>query len=891
MEMSIKVAGQRMQIERHWNKFTEGTQKFVKFKFNLSSDWSGLTTFAQFVQGEDTAVSVYLDENDSVYLPPEIVEGKCFLVLSGTNGTDVVATSEAIELTIDDSHLVSNAQGTEITQSLYMQLVDRFKDIVTNQSELITQSIEDWLDENVNTTTPIVDKTLAIEGAAADSKEVGTNLSQIYFNEAIDYDSTKTYKIGQIVLYNKQIYQCKVNMDSAAGTFDSTKWYGPMHLSSLIQRTAHHVPDAIVQMISSSNYQSLGISSVYDLPPNTNIRINSDITEAMIPGLPYYGKYGTFTSVSFGTIDHQSLLIYCSGKTKKEKVWYAFVRSGDNVSKNVNVNWIPLLSECSYNDKVAANNPSVLAPVIDADSVHWNRFTFIPATGGETENIRAASTDFIPVQSGSVIKYTGEVTNTGYTGRTRACAVAYYEYDDNAGFIVRHSLISTVTVNSSDVINRDISIVPKNAKYMRVTYSYLSGLSPALTFESLSDYTNAMKTFKIEVTPPVVRPHIPSQIFNINLSAANEYSDLSNYSSNNINSYGYTNAAGWENRVTINKTIVCDDVTYSAVIKLDNTSSVCALGTETSGYNSGEKPHATIVKFDFGSGKMQFMEGDYDGKSIPKDIYTGNKTMPDDGVTMTNISGSSYRLEIGRRSRCPYAKVYNMTTGQLCAEHICDEYLTQSYGSKCGVLYDYPTFGTVSGSVTFRRVSATVPTDVFAMFIGDSITQGAKVARADAWANQAAEFLGGHCLNCGRGGGVLNHVLDCIRDIVPAAKPKYVIVTIGTNQRDATREEYEQIRDAIIKTGSIPIINCISMLPNSVSAINNIILSLGVDSCRFDRATAVHNNVSEGQNPALYITGDTTHPNVDGHEAMYKCFVATVGYIKTLSGDSTGGGH
>lgn len=888
MEMSIKVAGQRMQIERHWNKFTEGTQKFVKFKFDLSSDWSGLTTFAQFVQGEDTAVSVYLDENNSVYLPPEIVEGKCFLVLSGTNGTDVIATSEAIELTIDDSHLVSNAQGTEITQSLYMQLVDRFKDIVTNQSELITQSIEDWLDENVTTTTPIVDKTLAIEGAAADSKEVGTNLSQIYFNEAIDYDSTKTYKIGQIVLYNKQIYQCKVNMSSAAGTWDSSKWYGALHLSSLIQRATHFVPDAIVQMISSSNYQSMGISSVYDFPPNTNIRIHYDITEAMIPGLPYYGKYGTFTSVSFGTIDHQSLLIYCTGISRKEKVWYAFIRSGDNISNPVSVNWVQVLSEHDYNDRIYSNNLSVFSPVINADSVRWNRFTAISAAGATTTNNKATSTDYIPVKTGTIIKYTGAATNEGYTGRTRACAVAYYGVENN--FILRDSLISTV----NDDLYYNISIAPKEAKYMRITYSYLANLNPALTFEDIDDYNFAMSGFSVEVTPPILSSaskNRPSQIFNINLEKEYEYGDLLNYSSSNIGDYGYTNETGWGNRVTIDKSIVCDDVTYSAIIKLNDAASVCALGTETKYTGSS---HSTIVKFDFANSQIILMgnaeppnnTGGYDGKSL--DNLVVYKTIEN----ISNISGTAYRLEIGRRNRCPYVRLYNMTTGKICADYIDTDYATNlGYGGKWGTLYDVPNFGTISGSVTFRRVSAIVPTDVFAMFVGDSITQGSKVAHDEAWANKVINYLGGHCINCGRGGGKLNDALKIIADIAPAARPKYIIVTIGTNQTGATSAEFEDIKNTIISMGSIPIINCISMLENSVSTINNIILALGTDSCRFDRATAVHNNVSEGQNPALYITGDTKHPNADGHGAMYNCFVATVGYIKTLSGDSTGGGH
>lgn len=123
MEIKANVDNQKIKITTNLKTFVSGTQEFIKFTFNfMDSAWDGLTIFAQFRQG-NTAYNKYLDNNKSVCLPPEIEPGECYLTLHGTRG-DVVAVTDGIKLTITANKLVSNAESTEITTSLYSQLVN-----------------------------------------------------------------------------------------------------------------------------------------------------------------------------------------------------------------------------------------------------------------------------------------------------------------------------------------------------------------------------------------------------------------------------------------------------------------------------------------------------------------------------------------------------------------------------------------------------------------------------------------------------------------------------------------------------------------------------------------------------------------------------------------------
>lgn len=123
MSILVNVVGQKMYVSSTMDGIVAGSQNFVKFRFNLTEDWDGLMTFAQFRQG-GVAYNKYLDNENSVFLPAEIGMGTCTLMLYGT-GDSVIGTTNYLTLKIDKNILVSDATSTEISQSLYDQLVAR----------------------------------------------------------------------------------------------------------------------------------------------------------------------------------------------------------------------------------------------------------------------------------------------------------------------------------------------------------------------------------------------------------------------------------------------------------------------------------------------------------------------------------------------------------------------------------------------------------------------------------------------------------------------------------------------------------------------------------------------------------------------------------------------
>ena len=71
MSILVNVVNQKMYVSSTMEGIVAGSQQFVKFRFNLSDEWDGLLTFAQFRQN-GVAYNQYLDEENAAYLPAEI---------------------------------------------------------------------------------------------------------------------------------------------------------------------------------------------------------------------------------------------------------------------------------------------------------------------------------------------------------------------------------------------------------------------------------------------------------------------------------------------------------------------------------------------------------------------------------------------------------------------------------------------------------------------------------------------------------------------------------------------------------------------------------------------------------------------------------------------------
>ena len=137
MEVTIRIVGQKLHVPTSFKNYISGSQEFVRFRFMLDDDWDGLLAFAQFQQN-GVAYNQYLDSENCAYLPAEIQPGTFNMLLYGTGG-NTIATTNYLTFTVTDNILISDAQSTEITQSLYTQLVTMVQSYTSSTDRLEAQ--------------------------------------------------------------------------------------------------------------------------------------------------------------------------------------------------------------------------------------------------------------------------------------------------------------------------------------------------------------------------------------------------------------------------------------------------------------------------------------------------------------------------------------------------------------------------------------------------------------------------------------------------------------------------------------------------------------------------------------------------------------------------------
>lgn len=187
------------------------------------------------------------------------------------------------------------------------------------------------------------------------------------------------------------------------------------------------------------------------------------------------------------------------------------------------------------------------------------------------------------------------------------------------------------------------------------------------------------------------------------------------------------------------------------------------------------------------------------------------------------------------------------------------------------------TFGfrRISGKSPFIKsaeIVATVTPEPLMYIIGNSITEGDHIREAARYGQVMASWLNGTTVFSGESGSTIKSVIDRVTNEVPFIRPKFVMVTIGTN-RPNTHDELVKLIELIRKHGSIPIINRIPVTSDGESYNTNEIIAavceeMNVASCRFDLATAKDDNLHE---QAYWLfQNDHIHPTIEGHLAMAK---------------------
>lgn len=141
MDIQVIVDGQRLKVYSRLKFFAPRSQEFVKFIFELSEDWDGLTVFAQFRQN-NKAYNQFLNRNGEAYLPHELSAGKCTLMLYGSGSGNKIGTTNCLELNITENILLEDADSTGISKSLYDQLVEQVNALSGLDEEQIRAYVE-----------------------------------------------------------------------------------------------------------------------------------------------------------------------------------------------------------------------------------------------------------------------------------------------------------------------------------------------------------------------------------------------------------------------------------------------------------------------------------------------------------------------------------------------------------------------------------------------------------------------------------------------------------------------------------------------------------------------------------------------------------------------------
>jgi hypothetical protein len=211
MDILVNVANQKLRIATNLKNLISGTQEFVKFVFNLNGDWDNLMTFAQFTQN-GKSYNQYLDDENSVYLPSEIGVGTCTLMLYGSNDK-TIATTNYLTLDIDDNILVKDANSTEISQSLYTQLVTKINSMSNWNSQSVAdlEAVDADLQKQINTKANQIDLTTEISRAKAAEKVNADAIALKASQKDVDNLTLKVTELESNEVVEKLIKEAVVN--------------------------------------------------------------------------------------------------------------------------------------------------------------------------------------------------------------------------------------------------------------------------------------------------------------------------------------------------------------------------------------------------------------------------------------------------------------------------------------------------------------------------------------------------------------------------------------------------------------------------------------------------------------------------------------------------------
>ena len=327
MTIIINVIDQQIAVRGHKVPLAPHSENFIKLTFSLSSEWKNFKTFAQFRQSNNPPVNVYLDESNSVYVPREIKAGNFTVMLYGA-GESIIGTTNCLIFDMVDNCFSANAIETDLTPTLYQQLLNEFKSYLASTkvnsesataSENAAKSYATAADASAKSATTSANNAIAAEKSAKDSA-TKANASQTAAEESennakASANDAKSAKSAAFQAYSDAV-TAKEGADTAAetasGYADSAK-ASALECSNTLESVTAERKSAETNAASAEDARKSASISAAEAKKSEN-QVKNAITEANYQllylengRLMLYKSDATSNDLDFHIKDHKNL--------------------------------------------------------------------------------------------------------------------------------------------------------------------------------------------------------------------------------------------------------------------------------------------------------------------------------------------------------------------------------------------------------------------------------------------------------------------------------------------------------------------------------------------------------------------------------------------------------
>jgi len=417
--------------------------------------------------------------------------------------------------------------------------------------------------------------------------------------------------------------------------------------------------------------------------------------------------------------------------------------------------------------------------------------------------------------------------------------------------------ISTPGVGSSFSLTGDAygTVVVGGASNYRIAISASIGRSLEDTIEGMQDEIDLLKGTSVTST-------LMSTTFEGTTLSA-DYSNTGFVINNGATS---PTVGGWDKQLYWNKYSSLDRSRMRVKVILGDTN--CDIGIcRRSKFNLS----SSLADVDFVNSKLQL-----------RGVWDNNvSTIPD----VTNFTAIPFATVVGREYLIEFKKeTVDKVTLKLTDTITGDTVeISNTYSvslDEHGSMLDSPCVIAVSGDFTVTKMEyvSDMPTSPKLAIYGDSFIEGSTLLSlgiANRYAAKLSTLLSDDCIISGRGGDSSTELKNKFDVDFMNFKPKYTMLAIGANDSSFATwlANMHVLITKVESRGSIPILVTVTKRTDVdrtavMTAINNWILASGYKYVDANFVTTT-NNDRQTQN-ATFFLADGIHPNVEGHDIIYK---------------------